>query len=238
MDITSRIKSILKRRSEASEARRLRANLDEHNSTAVEKFPELTGFCSVEKKISERIATEHDDYTRNISSEKMALSLNCATLLGYLVQETKPPRILDLGSGFSSYVLRRFSAEYGGVVFSVDDNKDWLEKTRFYLEAKGTSSINLEYWDDFIQRLKGCSDKEQFDLVFHDLGSMETRKDTLAFVVGLAKPGGIVILDDMHKSHYFKFVEGFLSANPMQYAHLEKLLLDNHGRWSTVLRKS
>lgn len=238
MGITSKIKSIISRRKEAAEARRVRAILDEHNSSAASKFPELAGFHSSEAQLREQLRADHEYYVGNVSSEKMALSLNCAVFLDFLVREVKPARVLDLGSGFSSYVLRRISDEFACVVYSVDDNREWLEKTRVYLQSKNVSTDNLMYWEEFNKSFKAASETEKFDVVFHDLGSMETRKAALRFVLQLTKPGGLVILDDMHKSHYFKFVEDFLSENPEQHAHLEKLLLDNHGRWSTILRKS
>jgi hypothetical protein len=40
----------------------------------------------------------------------------------------------------------------------------------------------------------------KFDLILHDLGSIELREETLPFVLTLLDERGIIILDDMHKA--------------------------------------
>jgi len=53
---------------------------------------------------------------------------------------------------------------------------------------------NLVSWDELLTGRPG-----NFDLVLHDLGSMETRARTLERVLTLVRPGGVLVLDDAHK---------------------------------------
>ncbi len=120
------------------------------------------------------IAGALEAYGRDVSTPDMAVSLQSATLLAALCELRRPRRVLDAGSGFSSYVLRRFS--WGDrEVWSVDDNEQWLDMTRTYLQQQGIDNDRLLPWDTFTE-----SDEREFDLIFHDLGAIrDVRADTL-----------------------------------------------------------
>jgi hypothetical protein len=64
----------------------------------------------------------------------MSVSVELAVFLDVLCRLIEPDRILDLGSGFSSFVLRRHlaSRDVGvhSVIWSIDDSPEWLEQTR------------------------------------------------------------------------------------------------------------
>ena len=62
----------------------------------------------------------YDDYTRNVSHQFWAISLRLATAMLVLCDISKPARLLDTGSGFSSYALRLWAARNGSEVTSVD----------------------------------------------------------------------------------------------------------------------
>ena len=61
-------------------------------------------------------------YTETISNESMAASLKCCAFLVCLYEALEPKRILDLGSGFSSYSLRHFKDQmsWDTEIYSVD----------------------------------------------------------------------------------------------------------------------
>ena len=61
--------------------------------------------------------------TSTVSSKGMALSLETAALVLLLCEIKQPKTIVDLGSGFSSYVLRKWAqgAKHDVVVWSVVD---------------------------------------------------------------------------------------------------------------------
>ena len=60
-----------------------------------------------------------------------SLSLELARIILEVTSEDHAKRLLDLGSGFSSCVLRAYAAGVSGaVMWSVDDDPAWLEKAR------------------------------------------------------------------------------------------------------------
>lgn len=195
------------------------------------RFPFLRNYHDASSRIESRLRNEHGAYTASVSSPEMAVSLNSAILLTVFCENLKPMRLLDTGSGFSSYVLRSYAATTGAEVFSVDDNEHWLEKTREFLKAHNVSSDNVMNWKDF-----SAAQNQPFDLIFHDLGSMPTRSETLGPILNLTKGGsGILFLDDMHKPDYERFVRRTIKNVPCGYWEATAFTLDELGRWAAVV---
>ena len=144
-----------------------------------------------------RLRSLHSAYVSSVSTADMALSLQTASLVDCLARQLKPNRILDLGSGFSTLVLA--SAAPSAVVVSVDDSPVWLSRTRDYLTAQGVTVATLAAWSDFSA---DRSNEATFDLVLHDLGNMVVREGALPRVLDLVRPGGLLVLDDLHKPRY------------------------------------
>ena len=197
-------------------------------SSALDNLDEK-GFLA--KKIFEE---EYNYYVSNISSPDMAVSLETASMMKVLVDELKPEKILDLGSGFSSFLFRSLlSDNYQPKIVSVDDNEFWLEKTKIYLSAKGLNTENLYTWSEF-----EATNQERYDFIFHDLGSMETRKQALPFTVKyLSKEHGILILDDVHKVHYYDFAVDALKDHQLKVIDVKENTLDKFGRYSCLVYK-
>ena len=152
-------------------------------------------------------------------------------LVFYLATKKKPRWILDLGSGFSSFTFRLYSMNTSNEVgvYSVDDDQQWLEKTRSYLTAKGVRSDNLLHWRDF-QNLNIA----KFDLIFYDLGYPNVRAKSLPFVLSLLDRGGIIVLDDMHKSQYRANVRRALGERQLKLFSMRAYTLDKLGRFSSL----
>lgn len=136
-------------------------------------------------------------YIREISTPEMAVSFETSQFLYILAKAMGAKRILDLGSGFSSYVFRLYSMDARSdiTVYSVDDNEKWLAKTIEFLRISKIREDNLLDWYSF-QHLPPTS----FDLIFHDLGNMALRAQALPFVISLLDTMGTLVLDDMHKT--------------------------------------
>ena len=132
-----------------------------------------------------------------VSSEEMAISLQTAAFLAALCEHLTPDSIIDLGSGFSSAVVRRFAATCAGdvPVVSVDDSPEWLEATARFLRAHQLPDNDLVTWAEVL-----ASPPTPAQLVVHDLGPMALRAQALGDVSRLTAPGGITVFDDMH--HY------------------------------------
>jgi predicted O-methyltransferase YrrM len=162
-----------------------------------EHFEELRDYRSLRATGIPDMKHAYGKYVAEFSTPEMAVSLETSQFLYVLAKAAKAKRILDLGSGFSSYVLRLYSVDVGSdtVVYSVDDDRGWLAKTREFLRLSRMREDFLLDWQAFHQFTP-----LPFDLIFHDLGNMALRAQSVPFVVSLLNPRGILILDDMHKT--------------------------------------
>ncbi len=172
-------------------------------------------------------------YGRDVSTPDMAVSLHSATLLAALCELRRPRRVLDAGSGFSSYVLRRFSCD-DREIWSVDDNEQWLDTTRTYLERQGIDNDRLLPWDTFAE-----SDEREFDLIFHDLGAIrDVRTNTLPDICSRLAPGGLILLDDFHKHRYRYRARRILTRDGFEVIPLRHHTLDGFGRYAALARRA
>ena len=179
------------------------------------------------------IAPALEAYGREVSTPDMAISLESATLLAALCELRRPRRVLDAGSGFSSYVLRRFSSG-DREIWSIDDNEQWLAMTRTYLKQQGVDDDRLLPWDAFVE-----SDEREFDLIFHDLGAIRTvRSDTLPEVCARLGPDGLILLDDFHKHRYRAHARRILARHGFDVVPLRHHTLDGFGRYAALARRA
>jgi len=187
-----------------------------------------------------RLAPMHAEYVASVSTKDMAASLEMCVFLRVLSEALAPRRILDLGSGFSSLVFRlyRDAVRPGSPqeaadpieVISVDDSPEWLAKTGEFLASQGLTNEKLLEWEAFC-----AADHERFDLVFHDLGRMRRRAETLEKVLSLAAPHGAVILDDVHKKRYRTYARRALRRAGLDYYSLQSFLHDKYGRYAWLV---
>jgi hypothetical protein len=92
----------------------------------------------------------------------------------------------------------------------------------------------LYTWEEF-KKLEP-SRRSNFNLVFHDLGNMPLRAESLEFVLGtMQRQDGILLLDDMHKKPFRTFASSTLAKRQAAFFHLGRLLIDEHGRWPTLV---
>jgi predicted O-methyltransferase YrrM len=200
------------------------------------RFPELRNYNDLAREKRERLLPYYADYISRVSTEDSAISLELSVFLLVMCDILKPRNILDLGSGFSSFVFRSYmiSADPRPTVCSVDDTEMWLEKTRSFLEHHGFPSDNLFNWRDFSE-----GNKKKFDFILHDLGdspdSMIIRKSTLKPILALSQPGGIVILDDVHMKAYRPYAMRVLNEHRLKHFSLRSFTLDKFGRFSQLI---
>jgi hypothetical protein len=109
--------------------------------------------------------------------------------------------MLDLGSGFSSYVFRAYAKSKNKVpapvTYSVDDSAEWLDETHRFLQHHDCDCHNLWTWDEFVKH-----DRPSFDLVLQDMGDLGTRRRMLPRVLDMCGPAGMLVIDDMHVPSY------------------------------------
>ncbi|HET6148902.1 MAG TPA: hypothetical protein VFH68_15300 [Polyangia bacterium] len=184
------------------------------------RFSFLGSYPSLAGAARQRLSMSYAEYTSTVSPDPIVISLALATFLAVVCDQLRPSSILDLGSGFSSYVFRAYAA--GGhaapaavVVQSVDQSRPWLDKTRAFLDRQHVDSGGLSTWDDFVSRARPT-----FDLILQDFSTLDVRLEILGMVVEACRPGGIIIIDDMHVPRYRRAVMRELDRRALSYFSL------------------
>ena len=179
-----------------------------------------------------RLRPAINEYCRDVSTAEMALSLKAASLLVALCEQKRPARVLDTGSGFSSYLLRLYArqARHPVEVWSVDDAEPWLARTAEFLKSKGLAAEKLMTWHDFAD-----GDLKDFDLVLHDLGNLATRAQSLPELLPRLADGGLLLLDDVHhRRRLWNPAMQTFADRGFEVVTLRRLTLDGFGRWSCL----
>ncbi len=198
----------------------------------ISRFPELQNYKKSYSKYYQRYITHYKEYINNVSTEEMAISLELTIFIRVLCDIVKPGKILDIGSGFSSFVFRDFqkSSDIKPEIWSVDNSKKWLMETKKYLSKHNLSGNNLLLWNVFVK-----NDSDRYDLILHDLGRMDARKTVMQNVLKFVKEGGIVILDDVHKTDYYNHVKDVLRDQNLDFISLYDFTRDRYGRYSFLV---
>jgi len=123
------------------------------------------------------------NYTQTVSPT-YSISWRASVYLLELIEKLKPKRILDLGSGWSSYLFRLDGAE----VWSADHDRMWLEKTKTFLRK-----FSLE--DERLIMIEDVNWGLDYDLVLVDHGPT-TRGRAELFGRIKACCTGVVVFDD------------------------------------------
>ena len=165
----------------------------------------------------------HNTYIKTISSQGMALSLETSSLVWEICNLLNPTSILDLGSGFSSYVTRNWTKNHPQTTtWSVDDDRNWLEQSKIFCKQQNVSIENFEIWDTFKRK------DLKFDVVIYDLGRMQCRSENLVNGLNFKSQNGIVIVDDMHKFNYSIEVKQAIHNMNLTGYDMKKLTTDKH----------
>jgi predicted O-methyltransferase YrrM len=169
----------------------------------------------------------YTEYVNGVSVADHAASLETCAFLAHLCAANRPKRLLDTGSGFSSYVLRRYAAEAGAAVVSVDDSAEWLPRTKEFLERSGLDTTDVLSWEEFRAR-----DWEPFDLIFHDLAGGALREEAMPLVTSLLAPDGVIVYDDAHHSSHRAAM--YRNASDLETYSLKRWTRDRFGRWAIL----
>jgi predicted O-methyltransferase YrrM len=199
-------------------------------------FAQLASYDETVRRSRTDLEPYYREYVATVSAEGVAISLELGAFMDVMCIARAPRRLLDLGSGFSSFVLRRYAGQAGVSVEvqSTDHAAEWLAATRGYLEAHGLDVSGLSIWDDFRSR-----EHAPFDLILLDLGS--SGKDSAAYrlsvlpeVLDLLAPGGVLILDDAHWLAFGRAVRRLLDAHSYRYWSLKQFVQDRFGRFALI----
>jgi predicted O-methyltransferase YrrM len=192
------------------------------------RFPEAIELPRLVSAWEDELREPYDDYTRNVSDPLMAISLVLASAMLVLCDLSRPARLLDTGSGFSSYALRVWGTRNGSEVTSVDHDPDWLRRTKEYLAASSLPVSNLLTWESFAKEVH-----DPFDFILHDIGPGGARPARLAPVLDHAGTSSLVVLDDMQQHGYERYARKVLSDRGFEIYSLRRWhTLDVSGRFA------
>jgi hypothetical protein len=182
------------------------------------------------------IATAHEEYTTSVSSPVAAISLELSYALWSILNNIQPRCLVDLGSGFSSYLFRRYQRQRNIAgeecqVISCDDNSQWLQRTALYLGRKHLSVSGLMLWKELLESHQDLRP----DLVLHDLGYPPVRVQTLPNVLDLCSSSTILIVDDVHKPAIRRAVLGSVRNKGLHCHDLARVTYDQFGRYSWLM---
>jgi predicted O-methyltransferase YrrM len=211
-----------------AEGRRARRDL----ASLRARLPALKDYGDLSDQSRLLLEPDYVEYVATVSTGGQAISLELATFLHVLCRLVKPNRLLDTGSGFSSFVFRLFQKEAPNdvEVWSADDSPVWLDKTRDFLERKNVPTENLVSWESFVRCVT-----DPFDLVLHDLGSTALRQESLPTAMSLALPGGYLVVDDWHKRQIRSSARRTLKGRGVSHFSLKRLTEDQFGRYSLLV---
>jgi SAM-dependent methyltransferase len=153
-------------------------------------LPAMTESESAPSTVVPNIADRHEEYSLATGTNTdMAVSVELCRFLVQYCAEYHPERIADLGSGITSWTLRTWrDAQCPSCnVISVDDNPDWLKRSREFSAAAGSGTDGFYTWEEF---LDGPAAGTQFDLVVYDFGSVRDRATLMQSAFDLVAPGG------------------------------------------------
>jgi glycosyl transferase family 2 len=162
-------------------------------------------------------------YVTHCSIETEAISLEASYYLLDLLMAARVDRILDLGSGWSSFVFRFFKRLSGRDVHvcSVDTSEHWRTVTAGFLADQGLDSDHLRLWPDL--------GEGTYDLVFFDIGRPWERPPHLE--TAFDRTSRTLICDDMHYPEYRQACEALAAARGLQLQLLAARTTDRFGRF-------
>jgi len=194
-------------------------------------YPFLKDYDPAKVESKTNLSSAYWDYVGSVSIEAAAISLELAYFLYFMCENLAPQSILDLGSGFSSYVTRlyRKQSNLNCATLSVDSDEGWLDKTSSYLATHSLPVDHLASWEEFQSR-----DNTKFDLVLHDLGG-PGRVESAGRVLESVDSKGTLIIDDMHKPKFRTPIRKVLEDCGAVHYDLSRLTLDKFDRYSWMV---
>lgn len=168
------------------------------------------------KHLPPEIIDLYREYTESVSTSSAAISLETCKYLWKMCEERQPDVIVDTGSGFSSFVFRKWAKDRNTTVYSFDDSEFWIEKSKEFSTIHGVSGENFVVWKENTHHIKDV------DILLHDLGNMTTRANTLEVIYNMMKMTGVILLDDLHKSSYRESAHNFFSKKGQTIINIDE----------------
>ena len=178
------------------------------------------------------IKPAYETYIHSVSEKDVCSSLQTCVMLMTLCAAFPAGRVMDLGSGISSYVLRLYKQQYqpGLTVHSIDTDAYWLNKSRDFVAQHGLDTEGFYLWDEAGELQEPCG------LIFLDIQDYPKRQEFLPKILGrFCTPRTNILMDDMHWPRYRHAVSEFLWQRDFVHLSLEKETRDEFGRYAGLI---
>lgn len=175
------------------------------------------------------VGATHAEYCATVSPANMAASIETCAWLLHLCRRLGARRVLDLGSGISSWLLRHHAATaaYPVAVVSVDDDVAWLTNTADFLADRFPVVDGLMTLDEF-----NAVTHEPFDVAFHDIAGGDLRSQMMAAAAALVAPGGVIVFDDCHHDGHRRHAAAAAQEAGLWLVSLHQRTLDKFHRFA------
>lgn len=184
-----------------------------------QRFPGLNDYDSERRVLLKKFQGPHSDYIQNYSAPLISLSLKRAAFFYFFCQLIRPKKILDLGSGFSTYVFKLYLQNANtGQLISVDDSSFWLKETERFLHNYQLDGKGLTDWNSFKKEANSA-----FDLIFLDIGDLDFRLQILPDLLQSVHKGALLLIDDFHVPAYRKAILKCCSDQALECFSLRKV---------------
>lgn len=169
------------------------------------------------------------DYVTHYSVETEAISLTASYYLLETLNTGQVKRVLDMGTGWSSYVFRFYKKMFAPLlaVCSVDESEHWLGMTARFLAKHDLDTSELRLWPR--------TGQQNYDLVFLDMGRPWERHACIARALDSTK--GLLVCDDLHYEGYRAQLQNCVEAKGFTLRPLPETM-DRFGRFMGVAERA
>lgn len=173
------------------------------------------------------LADAYDDYTQHVSPDNMAISLRSVSYIVWLCEQVQARTVCDFGSGFTSYALRVYQeqAPRPVSVLSIDDDEDWLTKTKDYITSQGMIADGLRLWDEDVPLI-------QSDLVVYDFAGGDVRERWMGYALEHTKK--VCVFDDANHDTHRMEMEKVSAELGFEFYGVEPWTRDRFNRYAAV----
>lgn len=166
-----------------------------------------------------------------------AISLEASQFIVGLLDAERPTDILELGAGFSTWVLLSWANENPPCsLTSVDTEEVWLYEASREIMALGLTGASFYTWAEFLKEQPDLWECASFDVIFIDHNGASKRHEAIPLVAPLLREGGVMIFDDWQFPQLSETATPALEAEGFNVdAQLDTL--DAHGRYIATARR-
>ena len=197
------------------------------DATRLRRRPQILEALSRLPRAMERFREVHTSYARDVSTPVMTASLETSALLWTLCEATRPAQIVELGSGFSTFVLSSWVAGNTCQLLSIDDDATWQERSRSYIVDRGLAAPQMA-------GIEAIRDLPAADLLFLDYGLPPERIGVLRAVTSALRPSGVLVIDDVNQTPFGEQVRIARRPYGFRLYSVRAWTLDDFGRFAAL----